>query len=344
MSFDNQAASRLPTESPVCGYGAGAAITSGTQNVLIGDRAGRLITTGSKNVAIGAQTLFSASATDSTENTCVGFGCGFAITSAIGNSHFGNLAGTAVTTGANNTMVGDSAGKQTNSGGSNVFLGRAAANANTTGGFNTAVGHATGYQFTSGNGNTWIGNQAGDAQGPSTPTTGDYNIAIGNFSGCTATGKSRTIAIGAGSSISDTALVSNSNTGKIGIALTDFTISGNLFWSTSDSALNNASGQTLTTAQLLSGTLDRSGAAGVSDTTPTAAAIVAAIPGCEVGSSCYLCIINRNTGTLTLLAGSGVTLAGTTTIATVFSRWYLIRVTNVGTPAVTMRGLMTAAN
>lgn len=112
------------------------------------------------------------------------------------------------------------------------------------------------------------------------------------------------------------------------------------------STLNNAAGQTLTAAQFVGRYLDRSGAAGVSDTTPTAALLVAAVPNVAVGDVHEFVIRNRNTGTLTLVAGSGVTLEGTTTIPTVNTRRYAIRFTNVtvGTEAVTLSGVMVAAN
>lgn len=111
-------------------------------------------------------------------------------------------------------------------------------------------------------------------------------------------------------------------------------------------ALANAAGQTLTAAQVLGGYLDRSGAAGVSDTTPTAAQLVAAATAPAVGDVLELRIRNRNTGTLTLVAGTNVTLEGTTTIATVNTRVYAVRFTNVtkGSEAVTISGLMTGAN
>lgn len=110
-----------------------------------------------------------------------------------------------------------------------------------------------------------------------------------------------------------------------------------------NTAVANAAGVTLTVAQLFGGYITRSGAAAVSDTFPTAAAIVAAIDQCEVGDSFEFGIINTNSGTLTLVAGAGITLAGTTTAATNTVRRYLATVTNVSTPAVTIRGLDTAA-
>lgn len=111
-------------------------------------------------------------------------------------------------------------------------------------------------------------------------------------------------------------------------------------------AINNAAGQTLTAAQMVGGFLDRSGAVTVSDTTPSAAAIVAAAPNVAVGDIIELRVRNRNTGTLTLIAGAGVTLEGTTTIPTVNTRLYAINFTNVtpGSEAVTISGLMVGAN
>lgn len=106
-------------------------------------------------------------------------------------------------------------------------------------------------------------------------------------------------------------------------------------------AVNNAAGQTLTAAQVLGGIIDRSGATAVSDTFPTAALLVAAFPGVSVGETRILRIRNRNTGTLTLVAGAGNTLEGTTTIATVSTREYAVRFTAVaaGAEAVTYSGL-----
>jgi len=122
---------------------------------------------------------------------------------------------------------------------------------------------------------------------------------------------------------------------------------------TTFNVLANAAGQTLTVAQMLQGILDRSGAVAVSDTTPTAAQLVAAANAASaagapvaVGDVILLDIRNRNTGVLTLAAGAGVTLEGTTTIPTVNTRRYAIRFLNVtsGAEAVTVSGLFQAAN
>lgn len=96
---------------------------------------------------------------------------------------------------------------------------------------------------------------------------------------------------------------------------------------------------TYTAAQILGGFILRSAGATSSDVFPSAASIVAAIPDCAVNDAFTFEIINTKSGTITMVAGTGNTLAGTTTIATGTSRRYLGIVTNVGTPAVTYRGL-----
>lgn len=105
----------------------------------------------------------------------------------------------------------------------------------------------------------------------------------------------------------------------------------------------NAAGVTLTGAQFVDNTILRSGAAGVSDTTPTATLILAQLPNAAVGDVFSLAIQNNNSGTLTIVAGSGVTLSGTTSIATANTRHYKGKVTAVGTPAVTLYGINTSA-
>lgn len=97
---------------------------------------------------------------------------------------------------------------------------------------------------------------------------------------------------------------------------------------------------TLTAAQLVQAIWDRNGGAtNRSDTTPAASAIVTAIPGAIVGSSFRFIYRNASTtaGQLdTLLAGSGVTLSGNVQIAAGQTQEYIGRITNVGTPAVTL--------
>lgn len=104
---------------------------------------------------------------------------------------------------------------------------------------------------------------------------------------------------------------------------------------------------TYTAAQLLGGLILRDPAgAGRSDVTPTAAAIVAAIPGCAIGSSFEFTIRNAADAaeTITVTAGTDVTLSGTMTIAQNNSKRFKAVVTAVGTPAVTIYSLGTVVH
>jgi hypothetical protein len=109
-------------------------------------------------------------------------------------------------------------------------------------------------------------------------------------------------------------------------------------------SVNNAAGVTYTVANILTGFLFRSGAGGaVTDTTPTAAQIVAAFPGSQANTGYEFTISNGNGGLLTLAAGTGVTLVGTTTVANGWSRRYSLQITNAtpGTEAINLIGLQT---
>lgn len=112
------------------------------------------------------------------------------------------------------------------------------------------------------------------------------------------------------------------------------------------SAINNASGVTYTAVQVVRGLILRSGNAAVSDTLPTAASIVAAIPGAAVNDVFYFRVQNTGSGVVTLLVGTGVTLAGTTTITNATTRSYAVQLTNVtsGAEAVKVTGVSQAGN
>lgn len=102
---------------------------------------------------------------------------------------------------------------------------------------------------------------------------------------------------------------------------------------------------TLTTTQMLNGIVNVSGQTAAQNvTTPTAAAIVAAIPNCQVGSSFELTLQNANTssGAVTVVAGTNVTLTGTTAVPISKSQIYRGIVTDATTPAVRLVGLLTA--
>lgn len=101
--------------------------------------------------------------------------------------------------------------------------------------------------------------------------------------------------------------------------------------------VNNAAGQTLTAANVTNQVLVRSGAAGVTDVFPSALAIIGAMPGMQVGSYRDLLVINTNSGTLVLSAGSGVTFTGNTaSLPTLTQRLFKIYIASAS--AVTVYG------
>lgn len=110
-----------------------------------------------------------------------------------------------------------------------------------------------------------------------------------------------------------------------------------------------AGAKTYSAAELKGGLILRDPAGGNrSDVTPTAAQIVAGVTGAVVGSSFEFTI--RNTAdaaeTITLTAGSGVTLSGTMTIAQNNSKRFLCRLDNItsGSEAVTIYSLGTVVH
>lgn len=108
-------------------------------------------------------------------------------------------------------------------------------------------------------------------------------------------------------------------------------------------AVTATAGTTLTAAQIAGGLIARSGpTAAFTDTTDTAANIIAAINSMGAGEGFDLSIQNTTADALTLAAGTGVTLAGTTTVSATSTRRY--RVTMTGAGAVTITGVMQGAN
>jgi hypothetical protein len=103
---------------------------------------------------------------------------------------------------------------------------------------------------------------------------------------------------------------------------------------------------TLTVTQLLGGflLLDANGAAR-NVTTPTAAAIIAAVEGADIGTGFDFVIRNTAGGAyaLTLVAGAGVTLSGTATVGQNNSKWFRCVFDNVtpGSEACTIYSIGT---
>lgn len=105
-------------------------------------------------------------------------------------------------------------------------------------------------------------------------------------------------------------------------------------------AITTAGAGTLTAAALVGGFILRSGPGGnYNDTTDTATNILAAYPGARVGDSFEFTHVNGVAFIATIVAGAGVTLAGTTANAASKVRKYLVVFTNVDTPAVTITGI-----
>jgi hypothetical protein len=105
-----------------------------------------------------------------------------------------------------------------------------------------------------------------------------------------------------------------------------------------------AGAATYTAAQLLGGMIlrDPAGAAR-SDSLPSAALLVAGLPGVAVGTTFRVIVRNDAAGAfaITVLAGAGVTLSGTATIAQSNLKVFMVRFTNVspGTEAYTVYSL-----
>lgn len=127
---------------------------------------------------------------------------------------------------------------------------------------------------------------------------------------------------------------------------------GRVFEKTTPATLTTAGNQTLTVAQLLGGLLlrDPNGGA-VTDTTPTAAAIKAAIEAdnkLNVGVGLSFEFTIRNTAdaaeTITVAGGTGVTVSGTATIAQSNSKRFKAVFTAWDTPAITLYSLGTVVH
>lgn len=96
------------------------------------------------------------------------------------------------------------------------------------------------------------------------------------------------------------------------------------------------SNQTLTAAQILAGIYQRNGmTAGRSDTTDTAVNILAALPTLDVGESYVFGISVTTAFALTLLAGTGVTLAGKTSVPASGFGFFLVTKTSATTVTIT---------
>lgn len=105
-------------------------------------------------------------------------------------------------------------------------------------------------------------------------------------------------------------------------------------------AISTAGAGTLTAAGIVGGLIMRTGPTGAyDDTTDTATAILALLDNPAVGDSWEFTHVNGVAHIATMVAGAGVTLAGTTANAASKARRYQVQVTDTGTPAVTITGI-----
>lgn len=109
---------------------------------------------------------------------------------------------------------------------------------------------------------------------------------------------------------------------------------------TANTNITTAGAGTLTAAAIVGGLITRTGPlADFNDTTDTAVAIVAAIPGAVVGESFELTIKNGTAFAETLLAGAGVTLPTSIVVPANSSGTYLVTLTSL--TAVTLTHIRT---
>lgn len=97
--------------------------------------------------------------------------------------------------------------------------------------------------------------------------------------------------------------------------------------------------EVLTANQILAGIFIRSGGTTTTATTDTATNIINALgSSVYVGMTAMLLYVNLSSGTATIAGGTGVTGSGTLTVPTAGLRCFILTVTNVTTPAVTIQG------
>lgn len=187
---------------------------TGSANVAIGNSTGAAITTGTSNVILG-DTATSSGNLSGSYNVIAGYGAvsGSGLTSAAGNVALGYYALSHVSTGSHNVMIGPYAGNDS---------GASATYELTTGGYNVCIGYNARVYYTS-NYNIAIGRNA-IAGGSSL----SYCIAIGD--GAQATGGNGSIQLGYGiNTRAGASLHVGGGTGYTGTAYTCYSSGG---WTT----------------------------------------------------------------------------------------------------------------
>jgi hypothetical protein len=207
--------------------------------------------------------------------------------------------------------------------------------------YNVGVGYRSAYNLIAGTRNTFIGSLAA-----SSLTAGSFNATLGYETLNNVTIATLAVAVGYNAGVSNADSLSNticvgantggllaSNTAKFGNDISHATVSGRLYSTTLTETISTAGDATLTALNVVNNPLVRTGTGASTDTVPTAAQLVALIPGCEDNTTIRLWLVNNRTGTVTLAvpaaAGHGITLSGTTTVPTLKTRFYMIRITSI---------------
>jgi len=107
-------------------------------------------------------------------------------------------------------------------------------------------------------------------------------------------------------------------------------------------ATKSGTTNTWSAADMLGGVIKRYGIQSSADLTDTAANIVGAIPGAQVGQTFPLMVANLTSGTITPAGGTGVTLLGTSTILRFSTKLFVGKV--LGSAAVTLEAGFTFPN
>lgn len=164
------------------GASALSANTTAAYQTAQGYQAGYNVT-GGNNTAIGGLAMRAVSGSTGTDNTALGYGVLYGLTTgsynvAIGGQDNGtNTTLNNTTTGSYNVAIGNAALKSNTTGGYNVSIGYQSLFSSQTASNNTAVGFQAGFNST-GDRLTAVGLYAGKGN-----TTGNYNTFLGSYTG-----------------------------------------------------------------------------------------------------------------------------------------------------------------
>ena len=211
------------------GYSNTAA--SSSYNIVIGNEAGYSMTSAARNILIGSTKSSSRTSHDAagwslkngTDNIHIGANSGANASSTINNVLIGSDVGTSITTSSNNVLIGKNTGNSINNLGANIIIGSESGTSTSLGnalivGQNAGIGYTGRFAYTLGHDagknilgdyNMFLGYKSGG--GPSTSVkTGNYNLAIGPYSGFYLSSGSRNVLIGSGNQLNSVGIAISS--------------------------------------------------------------------------------------------------------------------------------------